>query len=85
MHTHSVMTAFQFVHLGLLVGREYLVKRSLRLGMCHRHLRGKGPNRVRGLLNAGGIVLLDCRFKIVMGCAHLIVRGFGVVGDLAKD
>ena len=85
VHAHTMMAAFQLVHFGLLVGRECLVKRSLRLGMCHRHLRGKGSNRVRSLLNPGGIVLLDCRFEIVMGRAHLIVRGFGIVGDLAED
>src|SRR5438445_339815 len=81
----TVVAGFQVVHLGLLFWREYLVKRSLRLGMCHRHLRGKGSNRVRSLLNPGGIVLLDCRFEIVMGRAHLIVRGFGIIGDLAED
>ena len=84
MHTHSMMR-FQVVHLGLLVGREYLVKRSLRLGMGHDHLRVQAANRVRGLLNPRGIVLLDCRLETVMGRAHLIMRGFGVIGDLAKD
>ena len=84
--THTAaMVGFHVIHLGLLFRREDLIKRSLRLGMSQDHLCVQAANRVRGLLDPRGIILLDCRFKIVMRRAHLVMRGFGAIAGLAED
>ena len=80
VHSHAMMTshahamlAFKVIHLGLLFGRKCLVERSLCLGMRRGHLRSKGADRVGRLGNPCGIILLNCRFKAVMGRTHLLV------------
>src|ERR1700704_2809171 len=90
MHAHTVpahtmMLTFKLVHLGLLFGRKCLVERSLCLGMCHSHLRGKSANCIGRLLDSCGIVLLNCRLQAVMGRPHLVVGGFSVVRHSAEN
>jgi len=85
VHAHAMMFAFKLIHLGLLVGRECLVKRSLCLGVCRDHLRGEVADCIGSLFNSGGVVLLNGRLQAVMSRTHLIMRCFGVVRCFAED
>src|SRR5262249_35885552 len=71
--------------LSLLVGVERLVKGCIGLGMSGGGLRHQVADGVRGLFNAGAVILLGCRLQVLVCRPHLVVQRFHVRGSIGKD
>ena len=83
--TPTTVMRVHFIHLGLLVRRECLEKRSLCLGVRCCHLCGQAADGVGSLLNTGGVILLDGRLQGLVRRAHLVMESFSVISSFSKD